>query len=87
MKYGYNSPDSFTRAFQNLHGITPSEARNNGHSLKAYPRITFHLSIKGGNEMNYRIVEKEAFRMLTLRKEFLSFSKGLIRKLPLCGKA
>ncbi|MEH7482970.1 AraC family transcriptional regulator [Neobacillus drentensis] len=68
MKYGYNSSDSFARAFQNLHGITPSEARNNGHSLKAYPRMTFQLSIKGGSEMNYRIEEKEAFRIVGIKK-------------------
>lgn len=41
IKYGYNSPDSFTRAFQNLHGVNPSKARLNGHSLKAYPKMTF----------------------------------------------
>ncbi|MBM7583492.1 AraC family transcriptional regulator [Bacillus pakistanensis] len=68
MKYGYSSPDSFTRAFQNLHGITPSEARNNGQSLKAYPRMTFQLTIKGGNETNYRIEEKEAFRIVGIKK-------------------
>lgn len=68
VKYGYNSPDSFTRAFQSLHGITPSEARNNGQALKAYPRMTFQLSIKGGNEMNYRIVEKEAFLIIGIKK-------------------
>ncbi|QKE75278.1 AraC family transcriptional regulator [Arthrobacter citreus] len=68
LKYGYNSPDSFTRAFQNLHGITPSEAKVNGSSLKAFPRMTFQLSIKGGNEMNYRIEEKEAFRIVGIKK-------------------
>jgi len=68
IKYGYNSPDSFTRAFQGLHGITPSEARYNGQSLKAYPRMTFQLSIKGGNEMNYRIEEKEAFSIIGIKK-------------------
>lgn len=68
VKYGYSSPDSFTRAFQQLHGITPTEARNNGRSLKAYPKVTFQLSIKGGNEMNYRIVEKEAFRIVGIKK-------------------
>lgn len=68
VKYGYNSPDSFTRAFQSLHGVTPSEARNNGHSLKAYPRMTFQLAIKGGNEMNYRIEEKEAFHIIGIKK-------------------
>ncbi|WP_085523746.1 AraC family transcriptional regulator [Tuberibacillus sp. Marseille-P3662] len=68
MKYGYNSPDSFTRAFHSLHGITPSEARNNGHTIKAYPRMTFQLSIRGGIEMNYRIEEKEAFRIVGIKK-------------------
>ncbi|KAF6582079.1 AraC family transcriptional regulator [Paenibacillus sp. EKM211P] len=68
IKYGYNSPDSFTRAFQNLHGLTPSEARINGRSLKAYPRMTFQLSIKGGSEMNYRIEEKGEFRIVGIQK-------------------
>jgi AraC family transcriptional regulator len=68
VKYGYSSPDSFTRAFQSLHGITPSEARNHGHSLKAYLPMTFQLSIKGGSEMNYRIEEKEAFRIVGIKK-------------------
>ena len=68
VKYGYNSPDSFARAFQVLHGITPSEARNNGQSLKAYPRMTFQLSVRGGSEMNYRIEEKDAFRIVGIMK-------------------
>lgn len=68
IKYGYSSPDSFTRAFQSLHGVTPSESRNNGKSLKAYPQMTFQLSIKGGNEMNYRFEEKEPFKIVGIKK-------------------
>lgn len=68
IKYGYNSPDSFTRAFQHLHGITPSEARKNGQQLKAYPLMTFQLSIRGGNEMDYRIEQKEAFNIIGIMK-------------------
>ncbi|MEJ9116251.1 AraC family transcriptional regulator [Bacillus paramobilis] len=68
IKYGYNSPDSFARAFQNLHGITPSEARNSSRSLKAYSPMTFQLSIQGGNEMNYRIEEKEPFQIIGITK-------------------
>ncbi|MDM5372680.1 AraC family transcriptional regulator [Bacillus bombysepticus] len=68
IKYGYNSSDSFARAFQNLHGITPSEARNSSRSLKAYSTMTFQLSIQGGNEMNYRIEEKEPFRIIGITK-------------------
>ncbi|QOR67146.1 AraC family transcriptional regulator [Cytobacillus suaedae] len=68
IKYGYNSPDSFTRAFQILHGVTPSEARNNGQQLKAYPLMTFQLTIRGGNEMNYRIEKKQAFNIVGIMK-------------------
>ncbi|AET67219.1 hypothetical protein Desor_1570 [Desulfosporosinus orientis DSM 765] len=68
LKYGYSSPDSFARAFQTMHGITPAEARNNGQLLKAYPRMTFQISVKGENPMNYRIEEKEAFRIVGIQK-------------------
>ena len=63
LKYGYDSPNSFTRAFQSLHGITPSLARDEGVQLKAYPRMSFHITIKGDEEMNYRIEQKEPFRL------------------------
>ena len=68
IKYGYHSADSFARAFQQMHGVTPTEARDDGHSLKAYPRMTFQLTIKGGNEMNYRLEEKDAFRIVGIKK-------------------
>ena len=61
LKYGYDSPVSFSRAFANLHGITPNEAKQSGVDLKAYPRISFQISIKGEKEMNYRIETKEGF--------------------------
>ncbi|TVY10740.1 AraC family transcriptional regulator [Paenibacillus cremeus] len=66
--YGYSSADAFARAFQGLHGIPPSAAKAQGSSLKAYPRMTFQLSIQGGHAMNYRIVEKEPFRIVGLMK-------------------
>lgn len=68
VKYGYNSADSFSRAFHSMHGILPSEARSENTQLKAYPRMTFQLSIKGGCEMNYRIVEKESFKLAGFKK-------------------
>lgn len=61
LKYGYESPVSFARAFQALHGIAPSLAREDGVILKAYPRMSFQISIKGESEMEYRIETKEAF--------------------------
>lgn len=70
VKYGYESPDSFSRAFQNVHGVIPSAARKAGKSLKAYPRISFHISLKGDTEMNYRIKKKEAFKIVGMKKHF-----------------
>jgi len=68
LKYGYDSPDSFSRAFQVLHGVTPKEARKKGTSLKAIPPMTFQLTIQGGNEMDYRIIEKGAFHIVGRKK-------------------
>ena len=77
VKYGYSSPDAFTRAFQSLHGITPSEARTAGQPLKAYPRLTFQLTIKGVGEMNYRIEEKGAFAIVGLVKRVKLIYEGV----------
>lgn len=55
LTYGYDSPDAFSRAFKNLHGVTPTEARGKGIELKAFPRLSFHITIKGDVEMDYRI--------------------------------
>lgn len=63
LKYGYSSPEAFTRAFKNLHKVMPVAVRNDGVVLKAYPRMSFSISIKGDIEMNYRIEKKEAFEV------------------------
>jgi AraC family transcriptional regulator len=63
LKYGYESPEAFSRAFKKLHGVMPVSARDIGVSLKAYPRMTFNITIKGDVEMNYRITQREAFQV------------------------
>lgn len=68
LKYGYSSPDSFSRAFQNVHGISPSQARCKGQALKAFPPLQFYLSIRGGSELQYRIVEKKRFKIVGIGK-------------------
>lgn len=60
LKYGYESPEAFAKAFQRLHGITPSAAKKKDMKLKSFPRISFQIQIKGVTEMNYRIVEEIA---------------------------
>lgn len=71
MKYGYDSPTAFTRAFKNVHRISPSEAKAAGTHLKAFPPISFKISIKGDAEMNYRIEKKEAFQIVGVKEHYL----------------
>ncbi len=63
-KYGYQSPTAFNRAFQSVHGIAPSAVKNEGVSVKSFPPITIQITVKGVEEMNYRIETKEAFRIV-----------------------
>lgn len=64
VKYNYDSPDSFTRAFQKIHGITPTCARDAGVELKSYPKMTFFITLKGDVAMNYRILERDEFELV-----------------------
>lgn len=64
LKYGYESPESFTRAFVKFHGITPSEARKYGRELKSFSRLSVQIIMKGGSIMDYRIIEKPRFKVL-----------------------
>lgn len=70
LQYGYNSPDAFTRAFSAMHGVTPKEACALGAKLKLYPRITFHILIKGDADMEYRIEEKGVVSCVGVVKNF-----------------
>lgn len=70
MKYGYDSPDSFTKAFTRFHGHSPSVARKDKTMLKAFAPLKLSISLKGGYAMDYRITKKEAFTVLAVSKEF-----------------
>jgi AraC family transcriptional regulator len=62
-KYGYETSEAFTKAFQRLHGVTPSAARKPGVILKSFNRLSIQITLKGDKEMNYKIVSKEAFKV------------------------
>ena len=64
LKYGYDSPESFSRAFARFHGISPSQARQDGAALKAFSPLSVKLILDGGTTMNYRIETKDAFPLI-----------------------
>lgn len=72
MKYGYYSPDSFTKAFTRFHGSTPTAVRRNGQTIKTFVPLKLKLLLEGGYIMEYKIVEKEAFKVVGVSKIFNS---------------
>ncbi|MCI9224123.1 MAG: AraC family transcriptional regulator [Acutalibacter sp.] len=64
LKYGYSSPTAFNRAFQSVHGCPPSSVREPGASVKSFPPISFKITVKGVEAMNFRIEHREAFTIV-----------------------
>lgn len=70
MKYGYESADSFSRAFRYVHGVSPSEARKEKGVLKTYLPMSFTISVKGEKEITYRIESHDEMRIVGLVRHF-----------------
>ena len=70
LKYGYDAPDSFTKAFQRFHGITPAAAREPGAPLRSLAPVHIKLSLEGGTMLDYKIVEKAPFTVVGVKKRF-----------------
>ncbi len=68
LKYGYDTPESFSRAFQRFHGIPPTEARRGG-TIKSFFRLSVKLILSGGSIMDYRIEKKDAFKIICKKKQ------------------
>ncbi len=68
LKYGYDTPESFSRAFTRFHGIAPSEAKHSGN-VKIFTPLSVKLSLTGGSKMDYRIERRDAFKVVCRRKQ------------------
>ena len=69
LKYGYDSPESLSRAFTRFHGVAPSQVKH-GATLKSFSRLSVKLILSGGNKMDYRIEKKESFDVILRKKQF-----------------
>ena len=47
-RYGYDTPESFSRAFTRFHGITPTDARR-GENVKSFSRLSVKLILSGAS--------------------------------------
>ncbi|WMJ21966.1 AraC family transcriptional regulator [Paludicola sp. MB14-C6] len=70
LKYGYQTPESFTKAFTRFHGVTPSEAKKEGAVLKSFPPLVIKIILEGGTSMDYQIVKKDAFQVVVKSRIF-----------------
>lgn len=68
LKYGYESPDSFARAFRRFHGVNPSQARS--ATLKSFSRLSIKISLEGGSMMDYRIENKPELVLTGFKRRF-----------------
>lgn len=80
LKYGYESPDSFAKAFQKFHGILPSQAHSNGRSLRSFSRLVLKISFEGGRKMKYRIEEKPEMILTGYKAHFTGAPYGKERE-------
>ena len=72
VKYGYDSPDSFSKAFQKFHGITPLQAKEPGAPLRSFAPLHIKITMEGGTMLDYRIVEKASFTIVGVKRPFNS---------------
>ena len=72
MKYGYDAPDSFAKAFQRFHGIPPSQAKEPGAPLRSFAPLHIKITMEGGTMLEYQIVKKAAFTVIGVRRRFHS---------------
>lgn len=66
LKYGYDTPEGFTRAFVKFHGVSPSAAKK-GSPIRSYARLSVTITMKGGSIMDYKVVQKQAFKVIEKR--------------------
>lgn len=69
LRYGYETPESFAKAFARFHGATPTQVRE-GAAVRAFLPLTIQLSIQGGNQMDYKITPMFPFKVIGFQKEF-----------------
>lgn len=70
LKYGYTSPDSFTKAFTRFHGVTPTAARKDGAMIRSFAPLKIKFLLEGGYIMDYKIVKKDSFTVMGVSKSF-----------------
>lgn len=81
-RYGYDSLDAFTKAFKRLHGTTPSKIKQGNVRLKSYPKLSLDIRVSGTKELQFRIVDKKAFKVFGIDFETTLANNALYTDIP-----
>ena len=76
LKYGYENPDSFSKAFKQFHGVLPSQVKKNDNTLKSFAPLVLKISLEGGSAMNYKIEEKSEMILTGYKTRFVGIPYG-----------
>ena len=82
LKYGYDTPESFTKAFRKQHGVTPSDARKKKGKLQSYNRLVIQVTLKGADPVKYRIEEREIFQVVGIKRTYSCKSEENTKGIP-----
>ena len=69
LRYGYDTPESFAKAFSRFHGATPSQVRG-GAAPAVFLPLKINISIQGGSQMDYKIAPMFPFKVIGFQKVF-----------------
>ena len=69
-KYGYETPESFTKAFTRFHGVAPKFAREESVKLVLFNPLVMKITVEGGKSMDYRIVQTKEQKFIALVRSF-----------------
>ena len=68
LRYGYDTPESFSRAFARFHGVTPTEAKRGGQ-VRTFTPLSVKLILTGGSKMEYRIEKPGPVQVVCKRRQ------------------
>ncbi len=69
-KYGYRTPESFSKAFSKFHGSTPKQAKQKGAQIRLFNPLVIKITMEGGSMMDYRMEHRERQKFIALVREF-----------------
>lgn len=81
LKYGYETPESFTKAFTRFHGVTPQQLKEHSEKIRVFLPLSLSISVKGGKQMDVTVEKMKGFQVIGIEKSF-AYDRGY-REIPL----